>query len=83
MRLSGLAKSKLEIYGIDGKEIINACHNPLYEFFDSNENAHIKIIELEEIPFVVVFNNTKQTIITVYRTDYKTITNRKRNQRWT
>jgi hypothetical protein len=83
MKFSEHAKNKLEIYGIEGKEIIKECHKPLYEFYDTGEDAYIKIIELEKIPFVVVLDNTIQTIITVYRTDYQTITKRNKNKRWT
>jgi hypothetical protein len=63
MKLSEHAKDKLEIYGIDGKEIIKACRSPIHMFYDAHEEAYIKIIELEEIPFVVVYNITTQTII--------------------
>ncbi|PIP55333.1 MAG: hypothetical protein COX07_00505 [Bacteroidetes bacterium CG23_combo_of_CG06-09_8_20_14_all_32_9] len=82
MKLSEHAKSKLEIYNVPGYEIIEACDKPIYELYDENEEARIKIIKIEEVIFAVVFNKKTQTIITVYRTDIKTINNRLKNKRW-
>ena len=82
MVLSGHAKAKLEIYNISGDEIIEACTTPLYEFYDVNEDAHIIIVELQGVIFAVVYNKKTQIIITVYRTNLRTIINRQKNNRW-
>ncbi|MBI4947073.1 MAG: hypothetical protein HY840_11810 [Bacteroidetes bacterium] len=82
MKLSEHAKSKLEKYNVPWHEIIEACDKPLYELYDENDEAHIKIIKIKEVIFAVVFNRKTQTIITVYRTDIKTINNRLKNKRW-
>ena len=54
MKLSGHAKIKLEIYNISGEDVIKACGNPIYEIYDVTEDAHIKIIELQEVIMAVV-----------------------------
>ena len=82
MKLSNHAKFKLEIYNIGDKEIIKACRKPIEDFYDVNEETYIKIIELDDMIFAVVYNKETQNIITVYRTDFKTISNRKKSKRW-
>ena len=82
MKLSEHAKSKLEIYEIPGAEIIEQCHKPIYELCDTYEETQIRIIQLRKILFAVIINNKTNTIITVYRTDIKTINNRLKNKRW-
>ncbi|MBI2968051.1 MAG: hypothetical protein HYY40_09585 [Bacteroidetes bacterium] len=82
MKLSDHAKNKLEIYNINEDEVISKCNKQIYEFYDTKEESHIKIIELQEILFAVVYNNKAQMIVTVYRTDRRTINNRQKNKRW-
>lgn len=82
MKLSGHAKFKLEIYKIAEEEVINECRNSVYEFYDAEEESHVKIIELNEILFAVVYNKKTQVIITAYKTDRTTINNRQKNKRW-
>mgnify|MGYP001569369486 CR=1 FL=1 len=82
MKLSGHAKFKLEIYNIAGEEIIRTSSKPIYEFYDADEETHIKIIELNEILFALVCNKQTNIIITVYRTDQRTINNRQKSKRW-
>lgn len=82
MKLSGHAKFKLERYNVEASEIIKECKNPVYEFYDGEEQSNIKIIKLKKILFAVVLNSESKIIITVYTTDRKTIQNRKKNKRW-
>ncbi|OFY67156.1 MAG: hypothetical protein A3H98_10575 [Bacteroidetes bacterium RIFCSPLOWO2_02_FULL_36_8] len=78
MKLSDHAKFKLEIYNISELKIINTCRMSAAEYFDKLEGSHIKIIEIQKKLFAVVYNKESQLIITVYKTDLKTIKNRQK-----
>lgn len=52
MELTNHAISKLEIYSIDLNILKKAVETPLFEFYDSEEHSIIRIINIDEIPFV-------------------------------
>ena len=82
MEFTGHAKSKLEIYGVPESEALNESERPIEEFYDTKEGAHIKIIQWQKIVFVLVCDESRKKIITIYRTDHKTILNRQKVKRW-
>ena len=82
MKLSNHAKIKLEIYGISEGLIINELRLGFREFYDVREKTFIRMVEVGKILLAIVFDNQKEKIITVYRTDRKTIINRQKNKRW-
>ncbi len=83
MELSTHAITKLEIYSIDLDILYESLKKPLLELYDREEHSLIKIIKVNEIPFVCVFSIETNKMITIYRTDNLTINNRRNSKRWT
>lgn len=82
MKFSIHAKTKLEIYGISESAIIDQLKSDFEEFYDKQEETYIRVITLGEILLAIVCDYKKEKIITIYRTDNKTIINRQKNKRW-
>lgn len=76
------AKDKLSIYGIAETEIEAGLDGVILDCNDVIEKSEIKVIEIREILFVLVISLETNKIITIYRTDYITIENRRRAGRW-
>ena len=83
MKFTGHAKIKLEIYGIPENEVVLELRKPITIFFDEKEEAYIKIIQWQNKPFAVVCDVMQERIITIYKTDEQTISNRQKSKRWT
>ena len=76
------AKDKLSIYGIDETEVEAGLDEVIFDCDDRSEKSEIKVIEIQNVLFVVVISVDTNKIITIYRTDYITIENRRRAGRW-
>jgi hypothetical protein len=73
---------KLEIYGISREVIVESLGLPLYEFQDVVEGSRIKVVQVEQAMFVLVVNAISENVITIYRTDVRTVSNRREANRW-
>ncbi len=82
MKFSIHAKVKLKIYGLSEKEILDACRFPAKELYDVNEKENVLIIHCRGVLIVVILKREFRSITTVYATDAKTISTRKKNKRW-
>ena len=82
MKLTEHAVHKLEIYGINCEFALELIENSKEVFFDISENSFIRIFEMQLIPFIAVISIESGNVITIYRTDNKTINNRAKKNRW-
>ncbi len=71
---------KLERYALSWENVVDAHH--VYEFYDKKEDSKIRIIAVDSIFFALVIDPKTGKAITIYRTDEKTIQNRRRVKRW-
>lgn len=76
------AIDKIAIYGISKSDVQQAMEQPILSCQDLRENSTVLIIAIEKTLFAVVISATTNNIVTVYRTDDKTIQNRRRKERW-
>ena len=82
LSLTQHAKEKLSIYGIAETEFEDGFDEVIFDCEDVIEKSEIKVIEIQKIFFVEVISVDTNKIITIYRTDYITIENRRRTGRW-
>lgn len=82
MEFTQHALDKLEIYGISPKIIALEYKNAIHEFYDDKELSNIKIICINEILLALVIDPKNDKLITIYRTDEKTINSRRKAKRW-
>lgn len=82
MNFTQHALDKLELYGLDPEDITDAARKPIHYLFDTKENSKIRIIQVKRILIVLVIAPETENLITVYRTDERTIDNRKEAERW-
>lgn len=82
MTFSQHSLDKLEIYGISREVIVESLGLPLYEFQDVVEGSRIKVVQVEQAMFVLVVNAISENVITIYRTDVRTVSNRREANRW-
>lgn len=82
LTLTQHAKDKICIYGIEEAAVEAGLEEIVFDCEDVIEKSGIKIIEITKILFVVVVSNDMNRIITIYRTDFITIENRRRSGRW-
>ena len=82
LHLTQHAKDKLSIYGIEETEVDAGLDEIIFDCEDVIEKSGIKIIEIQNVLFVVVISGDTNKIITIYRTDHTTIENRRRTGRW-
>jgi hypothetical protein len=83
MELSEHAIDKLKIYDLDSKIVLELIEKSNDIYFDNNENSFIRIFEMQFKHFVAVISIESRDVITLYRTDEKTINNRINKGRWT
>jgi len=77
MNFTQHALDKLELYGLDPDDIATAARKPIYDLYDRKENSKIRIICIEGILIALVIAPETGNLITIYRTDQRTIDNRK------
>ena len=82
MRFTRHALDKLDLYGISPEEITEGCNRALHEFHDRTGNTTIRIIRVQGILLVLVIIPDTENLVTVYRTDERTIENRRKAERW-
>jgi hypothetical protein len=82
MNFTQHALDKLELYGLDPGDIADAARKPIHDLFDRKENSKIRIIRVKGILLSLVIASGTENLITVYRTDERTIDNRKEAGRW-
>ena len=75
MNFTQHALDKLKLYEIDKS-------HSLYTFYDKTQSTDIKIIRITGILFTLVIEPDTKNLITIYRTDQKTIDNRQKSKRW-
>ena len=80
MNFTQHALNKLELYEID-PDTITKSHS-LHTFYDKTQSTDIKIIRITGILFALVIDPDNKNLITIYRTDQKTIDNREKRKRW-
>ena len=80
MNFTQHALDKLKLYEID-PDTITKSHS-LYTFYDKTQSTDIKIILITGILFTLVIEPDTKNLITIYRTDQKTIDNRQKSKRW-
>lgn len=80
MNFTQHALNKLKLYEID-PDTITKSHS-LYTSYDKTQSTDIKIIRIMSILFALVLDPDTKNLITIYRTDQKTIDNRKKRKRW-
>lgn len=83
MNFTQHALDKLELYGLGPEDITDAARRPIYDLFDRKEKSKIRIIRVKGILIALVIAPETENLITVYRTDERTISNRKEAERWT
>jgi len=81
MNFTQHALNKLELYEISPDAVEQG--SPIHTFYDEVQNTDIKIVQIKEILFVLIMDPTTQNLITLYRTDQRTIDNRRKAKRWT
>ena len=82
MNLTKHAKDKLDLYGIPASKIIDSIESASHDFYDTREHSKIKIVNIDNILLALVLDEATDELITVYRTDRKTISRRRRTKRW-
>jgi hypothetical protein len=83
MNFTQHALDKLERYGIDPERILEASKDALHNLHDTQEKSQIKIINYRGVLLALVIDPESQNLVTVYRTDDRTIENRRKGGRWT
>ncbi|HAA75666.1 TPA: hypothetical protein DCE37_11140 [Candidatus Latescibacteria bacterium] len=73
---------KLEVYGISRGEVDSALAQPEANLFDVVERSKIKIVLIKVRHHALVINPDDSRAVTIYRTDSRTVENRKRAGRW-
>lgn len=80
MNFTQHALDKLELYEIDS-DIVEKS-SAIHTFYDKTQNTDIKIVRIKGILFVLVIDPDTENFITIYRTDQRTINNRRKAKRW-
>ena len=80
MNFTQHALDKLELYEID-RDVVETS-NAIHTFYDKRQNTDIKIVRITGILFVLVLDPDTENFITIYRTDQRTIDNRRKAKRW-
>ncbi|MDP6778424.1 MAG: hypothetical protein QGI83_16840 [Candidatus Latescibacteria bacterium] len=82
MHFTQHALDKLRLYGLTTEEIVDGSRDPIEDLCDTNEQSMIKIIQVGGVLLALVIDVETGNLITVYRTDERTLSNRKRTGRW-
>ncbi len=82
MKFTQHALDKLGLYGISPQVIADECKHAIHEFYDEKEHSNIRIICVKGVLLALVIDPVADDLITIYRTDEKTITNRRKAKRW-
>lgn len=82
MEFSNHAKLKLSFYQLSEMEIESARKNALLECDDVFESSKVTIIKIDDNIFVIVTSIETNKVITIYKTDFETIKNRREKGRW-
>ena len=80
MNFTQHALDKLKLYGIDPDAVTKS--SSIHAFYDKTQSTDIKIIRITGILFALVIDPDNKNLITIYRTDQKTIDNRQKTKRW-
>jgi UTP-glucose-1-phosphate uridylyltransferase len=76
------AKDKIAIYNVSEQEVQSGLKNAILECEDAVEKSKVIVVEVRRVLFAVVVAESVGKIITIYRTDEKTINNRRSAGRW-
>ena len=82
MKFTQHALDKLDLYGILPEEVIESCSSIVHDFYDRKERSGIRIIQVKGILLALVIAPETENLITIYRTDERTIDNRRKAGRW-
>lgn len=82
MKFTQHALDKLDLYCIPTQVIADECKHAIHEFYDEKEHSNIKIIHVKGVLLALVIDPVTDDLITIYRTDEKTINNRRKAKRW-
>ncbi len=80
MNFTQHALNKLKLYEIDPEAVTKS--SSIHTFYDKTQSTDIKIIRITGILFALVIDPDTKNLITIYRTDQKTIDNRQKIKRW-
>lgn len=80
MNFTQHALGKLELYEIDPADVETS--RSIHIFYDTTQSSDIKIVRIADVLFALVIDPNTQNLITIYRTDRKTIDNRRKARRW-
>ena len=80
MNFTQHALDKLILYEIDQDGVTKS--SAIHTFYDKTQSTDIKIIRIKGILFALVIDPDNKNLITIYRTDQKTIDNRQKKKRW-
>ena len=80
MNFTQHALDKLTLYEIDQDVVTKS--SAIHTFYDKTQSTDIKIIRITGILFTLVIESDTKNLITIYRTDQKTIDNRQKRKRW-
>ncbi len=80
MNFTQHALNKLKLYEIDPEAVTKS--SSIHTFYDKTQSTDIKIIRIMSILFALVLDPDTKNLITIYRTDQKTIDNRQKIKRW-
>jgi hypothetical protein len=76
------ALDKLDVYGISPEWVDELTESPIHDFRDVIEGSRIVVVKSQEILLAIVVEPDGERVITVYRTDVRTIENRRKAGRW-
>ncbi len=82
MNFTQHALDKLDLYGILPEEIREAYRIVVQDFYDTKENSKVRIIHVRQILLALIIDLETENLITVYRTDQKTVESRRKAKRW-
>lgn len=80
MNFTRHALDKLKLYAIDPGTVQKS--NVIHRFYDTTQSTAIHIVRIAGVLFALVIDPNTENLITIYRTDQKTIDNRQKAKRW-
>ena len=76
------ALDKPDLYGLTAEEIVDGCSEAIEDIYHTDEQSKIKVIRVGGVLLALVTDVETEHLITVYRTDERTLPNRKMAGRW-
>ena len=80
MNFTRHALDKLALYEIAPDTVKKS--RSVHTFYDKAQSTDIKIVRIAGILFALVIDPNNKNLVTIYRTNQKTIDNRRKAKRW-